>query len=61
MKFLFDFVKKLCFAPFVLYVFNAMAVGVDLYIPVNLITVLVVAMLGIPGILMIVALLMFVV
>jgi len=60
-KFLFDFVKKLCFAPFVLYVFNAMAVGVDLYIPVNLITVLVLAVLGIPGLLMIVTLLIFVV
>lgn len=61
MKFLFDFVKKLCFSPFVLYVFNAMAVGVDLYIPVNLITVLVFAVLGIPGLLMIVTLLIFVV
>ena len=49
-----NFLKSFVVAPFILYVFNLMAVGLDLFIPINVFTVVIVGLLKIPGFIMLV-------
>ena len=44
------------FAIFIIYLFNKMALVLDIYIPINLINVLIVDFLGIPGLVMLIIL-----
>ena len=54
MKNVISFLKSFVVAPFILYVFNLMAVGLDLFIPINVFTVVIVGLLKIPGFIMLV-------
>ncbi len=49
MKKIFNVVKKLCLAIFLLYGLNVIISALDIMIPINIITVSVVTLLGIPG------------
>ena len=49
-----NFLKSFVVAPFILYVFNLMAVGLDLFIPINVFTVVIVGLLKIPGFVMLI-------
>lgn len=49
-----NFLKSFVVAPFILYVFNLMAVGLDLFIPINVFTVVIVGLLKIPGFIMLI-------
>lgn len=49
-----SFLKSFVVAPFILYVFNLMAVGLDLFIPINVFTVVIVGLLKIPGFIMLI-------
>lgn len=55
-----NFLKSFIVAPFILYVFNLMAVGLDLFIPINLFTVVIVGFLGIPGFVMLIVFSIFI-
>ena len=48
-------VKKICFAFVMLYGLNVILSGVNIFIPINIITVVLVSFLGTPGILGLVA------
>ena len=48
--------RSFLLAPFVLYVFDRMAVGIDVFIPINILTILIVGILEIPGLMMLIAL-----
>lgn len=54
MKNVVNFLKSFVIAPFILYVFNLMAVGLDLFIPINLFTIAIVGFLGIPGLVLLI-------
>ncbi|MGN0993398.1 MAG: pro-sigmaK processing inhibitor BofA family protein [Bacilli bacterium] len=54
MKNVINFLKSFVVAPFILYVFNLMAVGLDLFIPINVFTVVIVGLLKIPGFIMLI-------
>ena len=54
MKNVISFLKSFVVAPFILYVFNLMAVGLDLFIPINVFTVVIVGLLKIPGFIMLI-------
>ena len=49
-----NFLKPFVFAPFILYIFNLMAVVLNIYIPINLITVSIVGLFGVSGLLMLI-------
>lgn len=51
MKKIFWVFKKIIIAFCLIYAFNLVVVGLDIFIPVNIITVSVVSCLGIPGLL----------
>lgn len=53
-------IKSFLLAPFILYIFNLMAVGLDIYIPINIVTVFVVGLLGIPGLVTLILFLIFI-
>lgn len=55
-----NFLKSFVIAPFILYIFDIMAVGLDLFIPVNLCTIAVVGLLKIPGLVMLVVISIFI-
>ena len=55
MKYIVKVVKRLIMAFLILYGLNVMLSGVDFYIPINLVTVGSITLLGIPGILGLVA------
>ena len=48
------FFRYFLVAPFILYIFNAMAIGIDMYIPINIVTVVVIGIFEIPGFVMLV-------
>ncbi len=52
--------KYFLVAPFLLYIFNAMAIGIDMYIPINIVTVVVIGFLEIPGFVMLVVFSLFI-
>ena len=58
MKKLYGILKSFLIAPFIIYIFDTMAVGVDLYIPINIATIVIVGLLGVPGFIMLVLLLL---
>ena len=49
MKKIFSFVKKLILSSFILYGFNLIASPLNVIVPINIITVLVITLLGMPG------------
>lgn len=52
--------KYFLIAPFLLYIFNSMAIGIDMYIPINIVTVVVIGFLEIPGFVMLVLFSLFI-
>ncbi len=52
--------KYFLVAPFLLYIFNAMAIGIGMYIPINIVTVVVIGFLEIPGFVMLVVFSLFI-
>lgn len=52
--------RRLLFAPFILYLFNVLASGLNLVIPINIVTLLIVAFLGFPGLISLILLMYFV-
>ncbi len=49
MKKVLNIAKKIILAPFILYIYNLIALPLNLIIPINIFTILVVGILGIPG------------
>lgn len=49
MKKLFAVIKKIVLSAFILYGFNLIAAPLNIIVPINVITVLVIAILGMPG------------
>lgn len=49
MKKILEFFKKVVFSAFIIYGYNLISVNFDMIIPINLITVVFVALLGFPG------------
>ncbi len=49
MKKMYNFLKSLIFNIFILYIYNLISVNFNLVIPINIVTVLVVGILGVPG------------
>ncbi|MEI3499108.1 MAG: pro-sigmaK processing inhibitor BofA family protein [Bacilli bacterium] len=48
-KFVFKFLKKLIFSSFLLYGYNILALPINVIIPINIITILIITILGIPA------------
>ncbi|MEG0794240.1 MAG: pro-sigmaK processing inhibitor BofA family protein [Bacilli bacterium] len=55
LKVIFQIVKKIVLAFCLVYGFNLIVPGLNIFIPINIITILVVTLLGIPGLLSLVA------
>lgn len=49
MKTILNIIKKIVLAPFILYIYNLIASPLNLLIPINVFTIIVVGILGIPG------------
>lgn len=49
MKKIFTLIKKIVLSAFILYGFNLIAAPLNIIVPINVITVLVIALLGMPG------------
>lgn len=49
MKKIFSFIKKLILSSFILYGFNLIASPLNVIVPINVVTVLVITLLGMPG------------
>ena len=49
-----NYLKSFLIAPFILFLFDKMAVGIDVFIPINLCTLLIVGFLEIPGLIMLI-------
>ena len=49
--------KNIIFAPFILYIYNLIFLPVNMLIPINVCTILVVGLLGLPGLVLLVAIL----
>lgn len=60
MKKVFALLKRVLFAPFLLYLYNMVASPLDLIVPINSITILIVGFLGIPGLVMLLLFLLIV-
>lgn len=60
LKNIMSIIKSFLLAPFILYIFNLMAIGLDIYIPINIVTVCIVGLLGIPGLVTLVLFLIFI-
>ena len=48
------FLRHFLLAPFIIYVFDKMAVVLDIFIPMNIITVVIVGLFDIPGLIMLI-------
>ncbi len=55
MQKIFKILKKLILAPFIIYIYNLIAQPLNLIIPINIFTVLFVTILGIPGLITLLA------
>lgn len=55
-KLLFRFLKRIIFSVFTLYGLNLLISALDVVIPINLFTILLIAILGIPGLLSVISL-----
>jgi len=60
LKKFFSLFRYFLVAPFILYIFNAMAIGIDMYIPINIVTVVVIGIFEIPGFVMLVLFSLFI-
>ena len=49
-----NYFRSFLLAPFVLLVFDKMAVGLDIFIPINFMTILIVGFLGFLGLIMLI-------
>ena len=49
MKKLLKLLRQLILAPFILYIYNLIAISFNIIIPINFFTIIVVGLLGIPG------------
>ncbi|MBQ6547193.1 MAG: pro-sigmaK processing inhibitor BofA family protein [Bacilli bacterium] len=47
-------VRSFFLAPFIIYVFNRMAVVLDCYIPINFFSILIIGLFDIPGLIMLI-------
>ena len=47
--------KNIIFAPFILYIYNLVFLPVNMLIPINILTILIVGLLGLPGLVLLVA------
>lgn len=56
MKKLLSFVKNIVVTPFVIYLYDLIASPLNLFIPINIFTVLIIGVLGIPGLIMLIVL-----
>lgn len=56
MKKIFFIVKRIIFAFCLIYAFNLVVVGLEIFIPLNLVTISVVSCLGMPGLLALIGL-----
>lgn len=54
LKIIFKILKKVIFAVLLIYAYNKLAFPLNLIIPINILTVLIVSLFGIPAILMLV-------
>lgn len=52
MKYIFSFFKRLVLSFFILYGFNIIGSNFNIIIPINIVTVLIIALLGFPALLM---------
>ena len=50
-----NYFKSFVFAPFILFLFDKMAIGLNVFIPINVLTILIIGFLGIPGLIMLIA------
>ncbi len=46
-----NILKKFIIAPFILYIYNLIALPLNIIIPINIFTILIVGIFGIPGLL----------
>jgi pro-sigmaK processing inhibitor BofA len=60
LKAIFSFIKKIIFSAFLLYGFNLIAAPIGLIIPINVITVLLLSILGIPALFSLIVILLLV-
>lgn len=60
LKKFFNLFRYFLVAPFILYIFNAMAIGIDMYIPINIVTIVVIGIFEIPGFVMLVLFSLFI-
>lgn len=58
MKIVLKYLKKIILAPFMIYLYNLIAVPLNLIIPINIFTIFIVGLLGIPGIITLIIFLM---
>ena len=58
-KKIFNYIKKIVMSAFLLYAYNVMSQPLNLFIPINIITVGLVTILGIPALFMLIVILMF--
>ena len=49
MKKILNFLKNILISPFLIYIYNLIANPLGLIIPINIVTIIVVGLLGIPG------------
>ena len=49
MKYIINYTKKIIFSSFLLYGYNLIAVNFNLLIPINILTILIITFLGVPG------------
>lgn len=60
LKKIFQILKKIVFSMFLIYGYNLIAVPLGILVPLNILTVLYVAIFGVPALLSLIALLFFV-
>lgn len=60
LKKIFQILKKIVFSMFLIYGYNLIAVPLGILVPLNILTVLYVAMFGVPALLSLIALIFFV-
>lgn len=59
MKTFYKVIKSFLVAPFVIYLYNLIAVSFDLVIPINFFSIMFVGLLGMPGLITVVLLFVF--
>lgn len=60
LKKIFQILKKIVFSMFLIYGYNLIAVPIGILVPLNILTVLYVAIFGVPALLSLIALIFFV-